>query len=302
MSLRSRKVLIALAMCALCAILVVDVMVLLRSAPPEVGLAASAASPSDAPSVTGALAPPPSAAPAPSAVAGSLPEVIPAGGETLFDEAAPAKAPSNPLGPNATVHQAAQRTCSTSSVDGLSQQIIAEVRKLNPNGFSRVPKRPNLIADDNVFLYLNASARDGLLKVLDANKSRTMKINSALRTVAQQYLVVQWGAGKRCGVQLAALPGESNHETGLALDVAEPGSWRAALEAQGFRWMGKSDAVHFDYDDKRAQPRTALDVRAFQRLWNRHHPDDRINENGRYDAATAQRLKKAPAAGFKKGS
>jgi hypothetical protein len=300
MSLRSRKVLIALAMCALCAILAVDVVVLLRSSPPEVGLAASAASSSEAP--------PPAAdgvaqAPAPSAVAGSLPEVIPAEGAALFDGAeAPKAPPANPLGPNATVHQASQRTCSTSSVDGLSQQIIAEVRKLDPNGFARVPRRPNLVADDNVFLYLNASARDGLLKVLDANKGRTMKINSALRTVAQQYLVVQWGAGKRCGVQLAALPGESNHETGLALDVAEPGSWRNALEAQGFRWMGKSDVVHFDYDDKRAQPRTALDVKAFQRLWNRHHPDDRIVETGRYDAATAQRLKKAPAAGFKKSS
>jgi hypothetical protein len=201
-----------------------------------------------------------------------------------------------------TVEKVAARACSTSHVDGLSRQIVAEARCLEPNAFSRVPPRKNLVSEGHVFLYLDAPARDHLLKVLDAHPNRTMKVHSALRTVAQQFLLSRWGAGKRCGVQLATKPGASNHETGLALDVAQHGTWRAALEAEGFRWLGHSDRVHFDYVGPGATHHDGLDVRAFQRLWNRNHPEDQLGESGRYDAATEKRLKKSPAAGFPLGA
>jgi hypothetical protein len=139
-----------------------------------------------------------------------------------------------------------------------------------------------------------------LLKVLDKNRDKTLKIHSALRTVAQQYLVWRWAGTKRCGVQMATAPGESNHETGRALDIANQAQWRGALEAQEFRWLGSSDAVHFDFKTNRALSR-APDILAFQKLWNRNHPDDRILESGSYDANTEQRLKKSPPGGFKLG-
>jgi hypothetical protein len=161
-----------------------------------------------------------------------------------------------------------------------------------------VPARPNLVAGSHVFLHLQKSARDRLLRVLDAHPGRTMTVNSALRTVAQQYLLSRWGKAKRCGVQLATLPGESNHETGLALDIAEASQWRSALEAQGFRWLGAIDKVHFDYQGNGAAPRENLDVMAFQQLWNRNHPEDTIAESGHYSSATEQRLKKSPPGGF----
>jgi len=73
------------------------------------------------------------------------------------------------------------------------------------------------------------------------------------------------------------------------------------LEAQDFKWLGASDRVHFDY--KSASPtRVATDVLAFQKLWNRNHKDDAINETGRFDAPTEQRLKKAPPSGFPLGA
>jgi hypothetical protein len=203
----------------------------------------------------------------------------------------------------ATVQEAAAGTCSTEAVDGLSRQIIEQARCIKPNDFVALPKRPNLVMAAHVYPYLEVGTRDHLLKALDAHTNNTMTINSALRTVAQQYLVSHWAATKICGVQLATPPGESNHEIGTALDIAEAAKWRPALEAQEFRWLGTSDRVHFDYKGgSAAPPKTATDVLAFQKLWNRNHKEDTIAENGQYSTATEQRLKKAPPSGFALGA
>lgn len=212
--------------------------------------------------------------------------------------AGPARHQPKPQEANITVQVAARRTCSTSSVNGLSQQLIAEMRSLAPQDLTRIPERANLSVDRSAFLFLEANARKALLAALDANRNQTMRINSAFRTLAQQYLVNEWAAAKRCGVTLAASPGTSNHELGLAIDVAEPSLWRKALESQGFRWLGKSDPVHFDYVGRTSR-RKNLDVLAFQRLWNRHHGDDLIAEDGQFGASTRERLHKAPASGFR---
>ncbi|MFT3770217.1 MAG: M15 family metallopeptidase [Minicystis sp.] len=201
-----------------------------------------------------------------------------------------------------TVEWVAKRACTTAPIEGLSRQIIAEARCLDANAFARVPARKNLESAGHVFLYLDAPARDHLLRVLDANPKRVMKVHSALRTVAQQYLLSRWATEKRCGIQLATRPGESNHETGLALDVSGHATWRAALEREGFRWLGAIDRVHFDFVGPGAVHHDGLDVRAFQRLWNRNHPGDTISETGRYDVPTELRLKKSPAGGFPLGA
>lgn len=202
----------------------------------------------------------------------------------------------------ATVLEAVSSGCSTASVDGLSRQIIAEGRCIDPDAFAPVPSRKNLTVGSQVFLYLEAPARDALLRVLDENPSKTMVVNSALRTIAQQFILSKWGANKRCGVELAATPGESNHESGLALDIREPGTWRPLLEAEGFKWFGPTDKVHFDYRGAGSVDHTGKDVLAFQRLWNRNHADDPINLTGRFDAETEARMKKSPPGGFPIGA
>ena len=225
---------------------------------------------------------------------------VPGFEDEIGDEEPPAQKPAPPKH-FATVQEAAMGSCSTESVDGLSRQIIDQARCLKPNEFVPLPKRANLIMAPNVYPYLELGARDHLLKALDSKKGQTMTINSALRTVAQQYLVSHWSLSKICGVQMATRPGESNHEIGTALDIKEAASWRPALEAQDFKWLGASDRVHFDY--RSASPtRTATDVLAFQKLWNRNHKEDAINESGRFDAATEQRLKKSPPGGFALGA
>lgn len=220
-------------------------------------------------------------------------------GEAAVDDAEEAEPPPDP---KLTVEQAARKSCSTRIVAGLSRQIIEESRCLDPDAFVRVPARKNLVSSGTVFLYLAAPARDRLLRVLDAHPDVTMTVNSALRTVAQQVLLSKWGANRRCGVPLAAKPGESNHETGLALDVKEAATWRKPLEGAGFKWMGRKDPVHFDYAGPKAIDHRGLDVRAFQRLWTRNHPDDPLAETGKVDPRTASRLAKAPAAGFPTGA
>jgi hypothetical protein len=59
--------------------------------------------------------------------------------------------------------------------------------------------------------------------------------------------------------------------------------------------------VHFDYDGTGVDL-AGLSTRAFQRLWNRNHPEAKLEENGVYDATVEAKLKAAPAAGFPVGA
>jgi hypothetical protein len=252
-----------------------------------------------APSASGTTA---SAAPSASVVPQAVETPAPA---PVFQEESDAEEPRAPerevVRRYSTVQQAAARSCTTESVDGLSRQIIAQARCMEPNAFVPLPSRPNLVVESSVFPYLELRARNQLVKALDSKKGVTMTVNSALRTVAQQYLVWRWSAGKRCGVTLATPPGESNHEIGSALDIAEAATWRATLEAHDFKWLGASDRVHFDFTKSPAR-RRATDVLAFQKLWNRNTPKEKIPESGRYDAKTEAALKRAPANGFAIGA
>jgi hypothetical protein len=95
-------------------------------------------------------------------------------------------------------------------------------------------------------------------------------VNSAWRSSAQQYLLYKWYLGGGCGIQIAAKPGTSNHEAGLAIDTSYYEYWRPALESHGWQWHGSSDLVHFDYVAGGSDDRSA-GLLAFQRLWNRYN-------------------------------
>lgn len=286
----------------LCGVIVLDVMFMLRLEKERAtGVILRAAAP---------LAPPSAAAaPAPNAANDhsfaspvELGESQPIDPEPTFsDDGEPRQVGPTVVKHYATVQQAAVGACTTASVAGLSRQVIEQGRCIKPNAFVPLPKRPNLTLGSQVFPYLEREARDHLVQALDARRGQQMTINSALRTVVQQYLVWRWSATKRCGVPLATPPGESNHELGVALDIAQPGAWRAVLASQNFHWLGSSDRVHFDYQPKSEAPGAATDVLAFQVLWNRNNPTDKLEPTGRYDHATEERLKQAPPDGFKRG-
>lgn len=197
----------------------------------------------------------------------------------------------------ATVASYTTSTCSTGSVIGLSKQIADEVGCVNPTGLVKFAAGGNLkLTSNSVMPYLAAAAKADLM---DVAATRAVQVNSAYRTVAQQYLLYRWFELGRCGITAAATPGRSNHESGRALDLQNYSQLISAMGAQGWSHDVPNDPVHFDHlasPDIRGR-----DVLAFQRLWNRNHPEDKIAEDGAYGPQTEARLRQSPAEGFSKG-
>ncbi|MFO0587395.1 MAG: M15 family metallopeptidase [Polyangiaceae bacterium] len=205
-------------------------------------------------------------------------------------------------GVSSSVASAVSNSCSTSSVKGLSKQIIEEARCMNADAYAKMSSLSGVSYGSSVFSYLEKPARDKLTSAIKSKGGKSITINSMLRTIAQQYLLYRWYQTGRCGIGLAAKPGNSNHETGLALDVSQYSSWKGTLQAYGFHWLGSADPVHFDYAGAGAKSYKGVDVKAFQRLWNRNHPEDKIATDGDWGPQTEARMKKSPAGGFAKGA
>lgn len=188
-------------------------------------------------------------------------------------------------------------SCDTTAVQGLAKQELDEINCIKPGTFTRITARPNLSMGPNVLPFLEKPAAQALDAALLAHPGTHMTLNSGFRTLGMQYALYQGHTA--CGV-LAAVPGNSNHEGGRALDIANYGQWQSAMSAQGWRWFGNADKVHFDYTAGGTDVRS-LSVLAFQRLWNNSYPNDKIAEDGAYGPGTAARLAKAKGSGLPAG-
>lgn len=197
----------------------------------------------------------------------------------------------------ATVGDVARTACSTAGVRPLAEQLLAEVNCLRPGTLTSIAGMPGVSLGAGALPQLNVAAANALRAATAGN---AISISSSTRATAQQYVLHYWYTHNRCTnvVSLAAKPGSSNHESGVAIDVPSYSSWRTRLEARGWKWLGSSDPVHFDYKGAGAVDLRPLAVKSFQRLWNRNHPTDRIAEDGVWGAATASRMDRAPAGGF----
>lgn len=189
-------------------------------------------------------------------------------------------------------------SCSTSVVIGLSKQIAEEMNCMNPGSMAKFSAGGNMKFTSNAVLpYLHGVAKTNLEKVA---KTRVVQVNSAFRSVAQQYLLYRWYQLGRCGIPVAATPGRSNHEGGRALDLQNYSQLVSAMAANSWSHNIPGDPVHFEHlssPDQRGR-----DVLAFQRLWNRNNPGDKIAEDGAYGPQTEARLRAAPAEGFPTGA
>lgn len=200
-----------------------------------------------------------------------------------------------PLHP--TVEEAVDDGCATSIVRPLSEQLIAELNCISPGAVSEIPSDPQINVG-NIFDFLQTPPGTSLPVVVDDRPGVTMTINSALRSLAQQYLLYEWYQSNTCGISLAASPGTSNHERGLAIDINDSAGWRDELQAHSWTWIGSSDPVHYDYTGGGTVNIQGSSVRAFQRLWNLNRPDDEIDVDGIYGPQTEARLAQSPVAGF----
>lgn len=205
------------------------------------------------------------------------------------------------LSADATVTDAVAQSCITTAVKGLATQLVDEIQCMRPGTMKRIDNVPGLKLGEAVFPYLQAPAADALTASQQVRKV-PIEINSGLRTLPQQFLLYRWYKTGRCGIGLAAAPGNSNHESAIAVDIQDNAAWRSAMQGKGFRWLGASDPVHYDFTGKGTVDIRGLSVQAFQRLWNRNHPDDKIGEDGKYGDDTEKRLGKSPANGFAIGA
>jgi len=186
--------------------------------------------------------------------------------------------------------------CSTAVVLGLARQIADEIDCTHPGSLVAFDPGGNItFASSAVLPYLQA---DALGDLRDVAVSHTVLINSAFRTLPQQYLLYQWYLAGTCGITSAAQVGRSNHETARAIDLtAYP---LATLAADGWEHDVPSDDPHFDHTA--SSDLRGADTLAFQHLWNRNHPEDPIGEDGLYGPQTEARLQLAPATGFAQGA
>jgi hypothetical protein len=190
--------------------------------------------------------------------------------------------------------------CSTFIVDGLSKQLIAEQNCIRANALVSFSGKKGLSIGGSVYPYLEPKAASALEA---AGASSMLSVTSAFRTIAQQYLLYRWYQNGQCGISLAAVPGNSNHETGIAVDLGNYSSVVGLMSSHGWSHSyPSSDPVHFDYTAGGTSDLRSESVLAFQRLWNLNNPSAKIAEDGDYGPMTASKIAASPATGFAKGS
>lgn len=202
--------------------------------------------------------------------------------------------------------QSVINACDTGLCVGLSRQIIAVMNSIVPNVLVNFSDIAGVKAIGNQLNpFLQAAAKESLRVAVNERraaegKDAVLTINSAYRTVAQQYLLnLQKNAG-RCGITATAPPGFSNHEGGLALDVEDADGWKPYFERHNWFWIGSFDPVHFDYKFLAATRSDlgTIGVQAFQMLWNAHNPNDKLKDDGDFGPQTEARLAQSPIEGF----
>ena len=177
--------------------------------------------------------------------------------------------------------------CSTVPVAGLSKQLVEELNCMEPGLMTALQETKWLVFSDSVraIPFLQTSAANSLYKVVEEGQRR-MTIDVGIRTLPQQLLRYEWrdkdhngiGGMGGCNIPKAAKPPSSNYLNGTAVDVWEAESWVAVMNKHGFKprfnLHGSGARTYFNFETGRDVQ--TLAVKAFQRLWNRFHPEDEI--------------------------
>lgn len=196
-----------------------------------------------------------------------------------------------------TVNQQITTQCSTAAVKGLSLQLIEQMNCLDPGIMKSFEGAPRISYSAAVFPFQQGPATDALISAVNS-RSGTLTVNSALRTIAQQLLLYEWYNRGLCNANLAASPGRSNHNGGLAIDINDSGSWRTAMRNRSYIDNVSGEPWHFYYSGAGGKDVRNLSVLAFQMLYNLNFPENPITEDGLYGPQTEGALKSSPANGF----
>lgn len=190
--------------------------------------------------------------------------------------------------------QDAPSATSTAIVNGLSQQLIYQLQLNLPNVFVSFDDL-NVDLDVAAFSYVQAAAKQGLQRAIQ-DRGVKMLVNSCYRTIAQQMLLYNDRFNNSNPV---APPGASNHQTGLAIDIEDPRGWEPYLIRYGWSPL-PGDPPHFDYVGGGTSDIRSHSIKAFQQLWNKNNPNNKISEDGAFGPQTEGALNQSPAPGFAK--
>lgn len=189
------------------------------------------------------------------------------------------------------------RDCGTAGIRPLDLQLIAQIKRIAPSVLVSFEHLPITIGS-GCHPYLQAPALRALEKAIAERPNVRMVCNSAYRTVAQQAVLYNHCQHRRCGIKAAAVPGKSNHNTGLALDIEDAQGWKPYLERAGWDWIGSFDPMHFDYEGRGTKDLRWLSIKAFQQLWNFNHLDKLIAEDGSWGPSTQNAIFSTSCNGF----
>jgi N-acetylmuramoyl-L-alanine amidase len=179
---------------------------------------------------------------------------------------------------------------STSGVDGLSDQIIAEMGDSLLVRFAH----PRFILGENCDPYFHPTAVKKLRYALDSNPKLKMWCNSAYRSPVRQFVLREFLERRINGITAAAQVGTGNHERGLAIDLKNYIEWQFWLMSDGWHWQGENDPMHFDISVDSNVPSMA--IQAYQRLANHHGANLKVD--GIWGDATRLSMLSAPAYGW----
>ncbi|WP_017302028.1 peptidoglycan-binding protein [Nodosilinea nodulosa] len=183
---------------------------------------------------------------------------------------------------------------STAVANGLSQQLIYQINLITPNALVSFDDL-NVELGNAAYPFVPPEGKEGLRKAIEARGTKLV-VNSAYRTIAQQFLLYNWRGNNSNPV---AKPGTSNHQSGLALDINDRSGWLQFLQPQGWQPLA-GDPPHVDYKGGGAKDLRQATILAFQVLWNKNNPNDKLTEDGAYGNETGKRLGMSPAVGFEK--
>ena len=193
-------------------------------------------------------------------------------------------------------------------IDGLGTQLVEELQCLDDSWlvFYEPCREVGCVwADGPQPHAMRPEVYDALVETAESLDD-FISITAAYRDVGMQYYS-RW-YNENCDSSFdAAIPGQSNHQGGRAVDVRFWDYWWDALLAHGFEHPIVTDNPHFELRGTatyraESEELKVLSILAFQRLWNRNNPDDPIDEDGVYGDATKARLGRSPVEGFPIGA
>jgi hypothetical protein len=182
----------------------------------------------------------------------------------------------------------------TSVVNGLSQQLIYQINLIVPDALVSFDDL-DVELGSAAYPFVPPAAKLALQKAIE-KRGRKLVVNSAYRTLAQQMLLYN---GRFNNPNPVAAPGKSNHQSGLALDINDREGWLPFLQGSGWQPLA-GDPPHIDYKGAGARDLRQATILAFQQLWNRNHPNEKIKNDGLWGPKTESCLNRSPAMGFEK--